>query len=81
MAATVVKLFNEAAELDEGDRAALAGLLLESLDHPPIPGVEAAWAEEIARRVDELDAGQVKPVPWEEVRERLLAQENGGQKR
>jgi len=50
MPTSVARLFKEASHLDEGDRAALAGLLLESLDQPPIAGVEAAWAEEIERR-------------------------------
>jgi putative addiction module component (TIGR02574 family) len=80
MVATVVTLFREAADLDEGERATLAGLLLESLDQPPIPGVEAAWAEEIERRVKELDAGEVELVPWEEVKARLLANEHRGEK-
>jgi len=57
---------------------ALAGLLLESLDQAPSPGVEAAWAEEIERRVRELDSGEVKPVAWEDVKNRLLAREVSG---
>ena len=53
------------------DRATLAGLLIESLEGEPDPDVEAAWAAEIERRVAELDAGTVKTIPWEEVRQRL----------
>lgn len=81
MASTVVSLFKKAADLDEGDRATLAGLLLESLDQPPDPGVEAAWAEEVERRVKELEEGKVKAVPWEEVKKRLLAREHGRKRR
>jgi putative addiction module component (TIGR02574 family) len=76
MANNVVSLFKEATELDEADRATLAGLLLESLDHEPTPGVEAAWAEEIERRIRELESGDVTPVSWEEVRARLLLDEH-----
>ena len=75
MVISVTQLFAEASSLDEGDRAALAGLLLESLDQPPSPGIEAAWAEEIERRLHELDTGQVDLIPWEEVKNRLLVQE------
>jgi putative addiction module component (TIGR02574 family) len=75
MATSVVSLFKEASDLDEADRATLAGLLLESLDQPPIPGVEAAWAEEIERRVKQLESGEVQPVSWEEVQARLLTRE------
>ena len=34
--------------------------------------VEAAWSDEIKRRVADLDAGTVETIPWEEVRRRLL---------
>ena len=65
-------VFQDATELSEHDRATLAGLLIESLEGEPDPEVEAAWAAEIERRVAELDAGTVKTIPWEEVRQRLL---------
>lgn len=81
MAASVVSLFKVAAELEEADRAALAGLLLESLDRAPRAGVEAAWAEEIERRLKQIDAGEVEMVPWEDVKARLLARENARQAR
>ena len=78
MATSVTQLFAEASRLDEGDRAALAGLLLESLDRPPSPGVEAAWAKEIERRLSELESGEVDAISWEEVKNRLLVQEQNG---
>lgn len=71
MSRTVEDLLREAAELSEQDRAALAGILIESLEGPPDLDVEAAWAAEIERRVADLDAGRVTTVPWDEVRERL----------
>jgi putative addiction module component (TIGR02574 family) len=81
MVASVVSLFKEASYLDEADRATLAGLLLESLDQPPIPGVEAAWAEEIERRVKQLESGEVQQVSWEDVQARLLAREEDGSRK
>jgi putative addiction module component (TIGR02574 family) len=78
MLTSVVQLFTEACRLDEGDRAALAGLLLASLNQVPSPGVEAAWSEEIERRVRELDSGEVKTVAWEDVKNRLLELEKDG---
>lgn len=65
-------VFRDATELSEHERATLAGLLIESLEAEPDPDVEAAWAAEIERRVQEIDAGTVKTIPWEEVRQRLL---------
>ena len=72
MSRTFTDVWKEASELSEADRAALAGLLIESLEGEPDPDVEGAWAAEIEKRVAELDAGTVKSIPWEEVRQRLL---------
>lgn len=35
-------------------------------------GVEAAWLSEVERRMEELDAGQVQSVSWDEARARIL---------
>jgi hypothetical protein len=35
---------------------------------------EQAWREQILRRLQEIDSGAVKLIPWEEARRRLLAQ-------
>ena len=72
MSRTFTELWKEASELSEEDRADLAGLLIESLEGEPDDDVDAAWAAEIKRRVAELDAGTVKSIPWEEVRQRLV---------
>lgn len=72
MSRTFTELWREASELSEKDRADLAGLLIESLEGEAADGVEAAWVAEIERRVAELEAGTVKGIPWEEVRQRLL---------
>ena len=68
------EVFHEAAQLSEHDRATLAGLLIETLDPAPESEVEAAWSEEIKRRLDEIDAGTVQLIPWEEVRVELFSQ-------
>ena len=73
MGRTLQDLYREAAELSERDRAELAGMLIESLEEPPDEGVEAAWAEEIERRVREIDSGTVKTIPWGRVRAELFA--------
>ena len=40
-------------------------------------GVEDAWSDEIKRRLEEVDAGVVTPVPWPEARRRLHAAASG----
>jgi len=39
----------------------------------PNEDVSAAWSEEIERRIRQIDSGEVKTVPWEEVRAKLHA--------
>ena len=35
-----------------------------------------AWDQEIARRIDELDSGKAKIIPWNEVQSRIAAKLN-----
>jgi putative addiction module component (TIGR02574 family) len=78
MSPEVSELLKKALALPPEARAALAGSLLESLDDEPADeGVEAAWSEEIKRRIEELDSGKVKPIPWEEARRQIAALLNG----
>ena len=44
--------------------------LLESIS-PTNKEVEEAWKDEVERRIDEVERGEVKLIPLEEVRERL----------
>lgn len=71
MAISKEQLFQEALHLDEESRAALTSVLIESLDTEIEEGVEAAWLEEIERRMESLDTGKAKTVSWKEVKERL----------
>jgi putative addiction module component (TIGR02574 family) len=74
MSPDVSELLKKALALPPEARAALAGSLLESLDEEPADeGVEAAWNEEIKRRIEEIDSGKVQMIPYEEVRRRLAA--------
>ena len=69
MNVTAQEVLNTALQLSERDRADLAESLIESLDQPFDADSQAAWAEEIGRRLAELDSGAVKTLPWEEARE------------
>jgi len=66
------KLLEEALKLSPEARAALAASLLESLDERIDEDAEDAWAEEIAKRIHELDSGAVTPIPWSEARRKIL---------
>jgi len=73
MTQEATELLKRALTLSEDERAELAGSLLESLDGPPedTEAVEAAWNEEIARRIEDLDSGKVKTVSLETFRRKL----------
>ena len=75
---TTTEIFDSAMTMPQRDRAHLAEQLLSSLDAPDHPEeIELAWEAEIARRVGEIDSGEVKCRPWEEVRGRLEAKYRG----
>jgi putative addiction module component (TIGR02574 family) len=72
MTQQAAKLLTEAMTLPEGERGELAARLIESLDPAADPDVEAAWAQEIKQRLEELQTGQVQPVAWPEARRRIM---------
>lgn len=73
MNADIARLIEEALKLPAEARGALANRLLESLhQNEADPDAEAAWDAEIARRLQELDSGVVKTVPWSEARQQIL---------
>jgi putative addiction module component (TIGR02574 family) len=74
MTCEVSEILKKALALPPEARAAIAGSLLESPHDAPVEeGVEAAWSEEIKRRIEEIDSGKVQMIPYEEVRQRLAA--------
>ncbi len=72
MSTDVHELLRMALRLPEEERAELAASLIESLDQPFDPDAQAAWAEDIQRRISDLDNESVRAVPWEDAR-RIIA--------
>lgn len=67
MSTLVDELSARARTLSAEDRARLAEELLESLQGEADADAEAAWDQEIERRVAEIEAGVVRLIPAEEV--------------
>ena len=67
------ELLKEALALPGEARAALVDSLLDSLDTEVDADAEAASQIEIRRRAAEIDSKVVSPIPWAEVRSRLMA--------
>jgi len=66
------KLFEEAMKLPPEARAALAGTLIESLEESLDDDALVQWEQEIQKRMQEIDQGKVRPMPWSEAR-RIIA--------
>jgi putative addiction module component (TIGR02574 family) len=64
------ELLKKALALPDKERADLAGSLIESLDAAVDEHAEAAWQEEIARRLEEVRSGKVKTISWDDVRQK-----------
>lgn len=73
MSKTLNEVSRDAAELSVSDRLKLARMLLEisEQESEPLGDLQAAWDEEIERRLQELRSGKVKGVPLEKVREKI----------
>lgn len=63
----------ELRSLNRPDQERLLSVLLEALDGPADPEAELAWLDEVRRRSAEIDAGDVAPIPAEEVFAHLRA--------
>lgn len=75
MTSEVENVLLAALRLPAEARAVVVAELIESLDESEqvVEDVEAAWGEEIRRRLADVDAGLVTPVPWPEARRRIFA--------
>ena len=73
MVRDAAELLRDALALPAEVRAALIDSLIGSLDIEVDQDAEEAWREEIRRRLQEVDSGAVKLIPWEDARRRLQA--------
>jgi putative addiction module component (TIGR02574 family) len=67
MSDLVTELSQRARQLAPEDRARLAEELLASLEGDVDPEVDAAWDEELRKRIAEVEGGAVELVPADEV--------------
>jgi putative addiction module component (TIGR02574 family) len=67
MTATVEDLAQQATQLTTEDRSRLVELLLASLPDDEAAAAEAAWDEEVLRRMSAVNAGTARTVSAEDV--------------
>ena len=64
--------------LPRGGRKRVVVKVLESLHaEKRQEQVDKAWEKEIVKRLDEIDSGRVKLIPWEAVKEKLERRQYG----
>lgn len=63
----VIELATRGAALKPDDRSRLIDLLLVSLREGPLAEVDAAWDEEVERRLIAHDRGEISSIDGEEV--------------
>jgi putative addiction module component (TIGR02574 family) len=68
---TYEEIISVALALPPGARAMLAEHLLDGLNGEDQDRIDALWADEIERRIREVDEGKVTPVPGDQVMDRL----------
>ncbi|MDZ4783015.1 MAG: addiction module protein [Planctomycetia bacterium] len=67
----LTELYQAALKLPLSDRADLAATLMESVKAAETHDRSDPWAEEIRRRVEDLESGKAVLLTWEEVERRL----------
>ena len=69
------QILQSALNLQPSERAEIAATLFRSLNDQGDDVLDPDWAEEIKRRIESIDKGEVQLIPWEDVirsmRERL----------
>ena len=60
---TIRALEREVLELPPRSRVRLVEKILESVDDFTSKEVEAAWSEEVGRRIKEIESGKAKGIP------------------
>ncbi len=71
MSQDLLELEQKASQLSVNERAQLALFLLESLEPTEDAGIEEAWRIEVESRLAEIERGEARLVPAEEVFENL----------
>jgi putative addiction module component (TIGR02574 family) len=66
-------ILDTALLLPSDERAWLAAELIASLSGGGEKEIEAAWAAEIDKRIDEIETGEAASSGWEEARARIRA--------
>lgn len=68
---TVDELVAQAERMPLAERELLVDRLRQTLPHAMDAEIEAAWIEEAERRLDAVERGEMRSIPWAEAKTRL----------
>lgn len=66
-------ILQQALSLPESERADIAASLFLSLDPESDSDADKLWAVEIKNRLDSIDNGHAKMVPWSDVKSKMAS--------
>jgi putative addiction module component (TIGR02574 family) len=72
-------IFEQAKMLDLDDRADLIQRLADTLEPSTDPAYVAAWESEIRSRIESVERGESKGIPWREAIEQIGRGEDDGE--
>lgn len=67
------KIKKQALELSDQERAELAHMLIDSLHPEKELESEEAWSEELKKRIDRYEQGEISAKSWSEVKKNAQA--------
>jgi putative addiction module component (TIGR02574 family) len=65
------EIIDSALALSESERADIAATLIRSLDSETDEDADALWAAEIQRRIESIDRGEARLIPWDDLMREL----------
>jgi len=70
------QLVAQVLQLPRTERTEVLSRLIRAMDESDTDvDANALWDEEIERRIDDMEAGRVKPMSWEEARAQIVSNE------
>lgn len=71
LSSTSESLLEKAMAMSLEERALIARCLIQSLEAPCFQSVEDQWLQLAQQRLTEMECGKVKPVGWDEIKNKI----------
>lgn len=71
MSSTARKILDDAMGLPAEQRRIVAEALFHSVSEESEHEIHPAWRDEVMRRIEQVQRGEVRPEPWSEVRAKM----------